>query len=108
MFLQQTLSEFDSHMICPECRLPSDHTLLTINTTIIKEHIQTKKHIIMKNSDEEKNFLAKLIESIKGLSIENISNKENLEKIVQEFTNDTEEIWFRYLKIVNITKHSKL
>jgi len=69
-------------MIFPECRLPSDHTLLTINTTIIKEHIQTKKHIIMKNSEEEKNFLAKLIEFIKGLSIEHISNKENLEKIV--------------------------
>ena len=95
-------------MIFPECRLPSDHTLLTINTTIIKEHIQTKKHIIMKNSEEEKNFLAKLIEFIKGLSIEHISNKENLEKIIQEFTDNTEEIWFRYLKIVNITKHSKL
>jgi len=95
-------------MICPECRLPSDYTPLTVDTTIIKKHIQTKKHIVIKNSEEEKNFLAKLIESIKGLSIEHISNKKNLEEIIQEFTNDTEKIWFRYLKIVNITKHLKL
>jgi len=46
---------------------------------IIEKHIQTKKHIIIKNSKEEKNFLAELIESIKGLNIEHISSKKNLE-----------------------------
>jgi len=46
---------------------------------IIEEHIQIKKCTVVKNSKEEKNFLAELIESIKGLNTEHISSKENLE-----------------------------
>ena len=72
---------------------------------IIKEHIQTKKHIIVKNSEEEKSFIAKLIETVKGLNIEQISSKEILE---QKFTDDTDKIWFKHLKTINITKYSKL
>ena len=80
MFLQPTLSEFNNHTIHPEWRLLSDHTLLTIDIAIIEEHIQTKKHTIVKNSEEEeKNFLAGFIESIKELNTEHISSKENLE-----------------------------
>jgi len=92
IFLWPTSSEFDNHTICPEWRLLLDHTLLTINIVIIEKHIQTKKHIIIKNSKEEKNFLAELIESIKGLNIEHISSKKNLEWIIQEFANDIEKI----------------
>ena len=62
----------------------------------MEKHIQTKKHIIVKNSKEEKNFLAEFIESVKELDMEHISSKENLEQIVQEFTNDMEKIWFRH------------
>jgi len=107
MFLWLISSEFDNYTICPEWRLLSDHTSLTVNIVIIEEHIQIKKCTIVKNSKEEKNFLAKFIESIKGLNIEHISSKENLEWIVQEFVDNIEKIWFRYSKIINITKHSK-
>ena len=80
IFLQPTSSEFNNHTIHPEWRLLSDHTLLTIDIAIIEEHIQTKKHTIVKNSEEEeKNFLAGFIESIKELNTEHISSKENLE-----------------------------
>jgi len=77
-------------------KLLLDHTPLTVDIVIIEEYIQTKKHTIIKNSKKEKNFLAELIESVKGLNIEYISSKENLEQIVQEFTDNT-KIWFRYL-----------
>ena len=62
-------------------KLLSDHTPLTIDIMIIEEYIQTKKHTIIKNSEEEKNFLAELIESVKGLNTKYISSKENLERI---------------------------
>ena len=74
---------------------------------IFEKHIQTKKHTIVKNSKEEKNFLNKLIELVKMLNIEYISSKENLEQMVQEFANNTDKIWFKHLKIVNITKYLK-
>ena len=68
-------------MIYPELKLLSDHTPLTIDIMIIEEYIQTKKHTIIKNSEEEKNFLAELIDSVKGLNTKYISSKENLEQI---------------------------
>ena len=39
--------------------------------------------------------------------MEHISSKENLEQIVQEFTHNTDKIWFKHSKIINITKHLK-
>jgi len=38
--------------------------------------------------------------------MENISSKEVLEQVVQEFANKMNSIW--YSKIINITKHLKL
>ena len=40
--------------------------------------------------------------------MENISSKETLDHVVQGFTDKTNNIWFKNLKIVNIMKHSKL
>ena len=80
---------------------------LTVDITITEEYIQTKKCIIVKNSKEEYNFLTKLIETIKGLNTGHILSKEILEWTIQKFANDMEKIWFKHLKIINITKHSK-
>ena len=65
------------------------NSLLVIVT---KEHIQTRKCIIVKNSKEEDKFIAELIGAIKRLNTENIPSKEVLEKIIQTFANDTDRI----------------
>ena len=108
MFLRLDLSEFDNHTIYLEWRLLSDYALLTINIEIIKEHIQTRKHTLVKKSKEEVNFITKLIRVITRLNMENIPSKEILEQIIQIFTNNMNRIWFKHSKVVNITKHSKI
>ena len=62
----------------------------------------------MPQHKEENKFITELIESIKGLNTENISNKEAFDHVVQGFADKTNSIWFKNLKIINITKHSKL
>ena len=84
-----------------------DHASLTIDISIFKEHIQTRKRMLVKNNKEEESFVNKLIEAIKRLNIENIQSKEVLEQIVHLFTSDIERIWYKCLKVINITKYSK-
>ena len=64
----------------------SDYALLIVNIAIFEEHIQTKTHTIIKNSEEEKNFLTELINSIKSLNTDHILSKKSLEQVIQEFT----------------------
>jgi len=99
--------KLDNHTIHLEWRLLSDHAPLTVNIAIFDEYIQTKKHTIVKNSKKEKNFITELIEAIKGLNMTHITSKEVLEQIINKFTDDTDKIWFKNSKIVNITKYSK-
>ena len=56
--------------------------LLTVNIAIFNKQIQTKKHMIVKNSEEKSNFLAKLSILIKRINIEYIASKKVLERIV--------------------------
>jgi len=43
----------DNYLIYPEWQLTSDYVSLTIVIPIVKEHIDTRKHTIVKNSEEE-------------------------------------------------------
>ena len=63
--------------------------------------------MLVKNSEEEKNFVKELSEAIKRLNIENIQKIEVLKHVIQSFTNDTERIWYKHSKVINITKNSK-
>jgi len=107
IFLKLDSSEHNNYSIHLEWHLTSNHALLSVDIAIFEENIQTKKHTIIKDNEEEDNFVSNLIEAIKGLNMDDIQSKKSLEYIVQTFSNYIERIWYKYLKIVNITKYSK-
>ena len=107
MFLYLNSSEHDNHHIHPDWRLTSDYAPITIDISILKKHVQTKKQSLIKNSEEETHFIDELINSIKGLNIESIQSIDTLEAIIQLITNNSDRIWHKHSKIVNIIKHSK-
>jgi len=78
-----------------------------MNIAILKEDIQMKKCTIVKNSKKEDNFIIELIKAIKRLNTENIQSKEVLKHVVQSFANYTERIWYKYSRVINITKQFK-
>ena len=92
MFLRSISSEHNNHFIHSDWRLTSDHTPLTVNIAILKEYIQTRRHMLVKNSKEEDKFVSELIVVIKRLNTENIPNKEVLEQVIQLFADFTDRI----------------
>jgi len=107
IFLHPNSEEFDNHTIYSDWRMSSDHAPIMVNIFIFEEHIQTKKQSI-KNSEEERNFITEIIESIKQMNTDHIKRNEDLEQIVQDFTYKMNDIWFKHSKIVNITRYLKL
>ena len=61
--------------------------------------------MIVKNSEEEMRFIDEIIELVKGLNMDHIGSKEDLEQLVQEFAHNMDEIQFKYSKMVNITRN---
>jgi len=82
MFLRLKFLEYDNHTIHPDWRLSLDYAPLTVNISIFKEYIQTRKYTLVKNSKEKNKFINKLIEAIKGINMENIQNEEALNQII--------------------------
>ena len=107
IFLYFSSSKMDNHMIHSDWRLTSDHTPLTIVIPIVEEHVQTKKHTIVKDSDKEHTFVKKLTKVLRNIDTSNITDMDCLNSIVIYFTSSVENIWAKYLKIINIIVYSK-
>ena len=107
MFLCFRLYELNNHTIHPEWRLISDYTCLMVTILIVEEHIQTKKHTIVKDSEEEHTFIKELIKVIRNIDINNISDVNCLDNTVHNFASSMENIQVKNLKVVNIMKYSK-
>ena len=107
MFLRPNLLELNNYMIHPEQRYSQDHTSLTVHISIGKEHIPTKRCTIIKISEEKDKFIVELINNIKKLDTKNLTSKFALNQTVQRFADKSDNIWFKYSKLINITKYSK-
>ena len=106
-FLQSSSMELNNHNIFPELWFPSNHTPLIVNIIINKIFIQDKRHIIVKNSQEEIEFLTNLIKGFRNIDTSNIPDNNSLKCIVQEYARLSELIWLKHLCLVNITRQSK-
>jgi len=87
--------------------MSSDHASLIVNILIFEKHIQTRKQMIIKNNKEEIRFIAEIIKSIKRLNMNYIESKKDLKSIIQELIHNTDKIWLKHSKVINIMKHSK-
>ena len=87
--------------------MASDHALLTIIILIIREYIQIKKCIIVKDSEKEKIFIKKVIKAIKDINTSNLLDAISLKSTVCSFAQSLDIIQEKNLKIVNIIKYSK-
>ena len=63
--------------------------------------------MLIKNNKEENKFINELIEIIKEINTANICNEFVLKQTIQKFANTIERTWYKYSKIVNITKYLK-
>ena len=107
IFLWFSSEELDNNYILLEWYLMSDHTPLPITISIFKEHIQTKKQMIVKDSNKEKAFVKELIKAISLIDTSNLSNVNLLKNIVLTLTCFIEKIWKENSKVINIIKHFK-
>jgi len=107
MFLQMNLEKFNTYTILLDLQSPSNYAPLSVNIIIRKFFIQDKRQIIIKNSEEEVVFVNKLKSRVGCINMTNIQDCELLERIFQEFVLITDELWIKYSKCINITKHSR-
>ena len=107
VFLCSSFLEFNYHYIYPEWRLLSNHAPITVDISISDKNILTKQWSLIKGSNEENWFIEDLIQVIKNLNTTSIQDAESLEEVVWYLVTRIEDIWFKHLKIVNITRHFK-
>ena len=107
IFLCFESNKLDNYAIYLEWRLISDHASLMITISTVEKHIQTKKHMIVKDSKKEHTFVKKLIKAIRNIDTDNIFNVNCLNNIICKFVSLIENIWVNNSKVVNIMKYSK-
>ena len=108
VFTRPLSMEFNCYHIHPDWRLTSNHAPITVNISIRDEYIPTKQQSLVKENNEENQFIEDLIQFTKNLNTSLIQDAEFLEEVVQLLVTNIENIWFKHSKTVNITRHSKV
>ena len=80
MFLCNSSSKLDNHLIYSDWQLSSDHVPLTIVVFITEEHINSRKCSIIKDSKEELAFIKNLTSSIRCINTSNMSDTTSLNR----------------------------
>ena len=107
MFLRYGSSKINQHSIHPDWCLTSDHAPLSIVIPIMDGIISTSKLLIQQKSKQENAFIEEVILSFKNFDTSNITNKENLEYMVNKLNLLVDQAWNKNAKHSRITKHSK-
>jgi len=107
IFLCPNSQEFDNHSIYPNWRLTSNYVPISVDISIVEEHIQTKKQSLIKNSEKKSHFIKEVILFLKSIHTHSILCVDILKMTVQMIANNIENIWQKHFKTVNITKCSK-
>jgi len=93
VFLCLSSPEFNCHCIHPNWRLSSDYALITVKVSIHEERISHTQQLLVKGSNEENQFIKKIIQIIKNMNTTIIQNTETLEEVVQSISSNIEESW---------------
>ena len=104
LFLRLSSIELNNYIILSELQFSSDYVLLTMDIIINEEFIHDKRYTIMKNSQEEIEFITDFIKGFRNINMLNIYNKNFLKHIVQEYANLLELTWLKHSCLVNITR----
>ena len=83
------------------------HAPLIINIPIVDEFINTSKSSIALNSEQEMAFVKDLITVFKNVETSNITNKDNLEDIVNRIGTSINQAWTKNAKWSRISRYSK-
>jgi len=78
-----------------------------VSIPIAEENIITSKFSIVKNSEEEENFIKDVSYIIKNIDISDLSDSNKLEDATNSLTLSLENVWRMNSKQVNIMRYSK-
>ena len=101
------MTKLNNHQIHSDLHLSSDHASLSVTIAIQDENINEVKYSIAKNSEEEANFVKKVLFAIKKIDISDLSNISKLEEVVNLLMSSINSAWNKNNKYVKITKHSQ-
>ena len=107
MFLRYGSSKINQHSVYSDWLFTSDHAPLSIVILIVDEIISTLKLSIQQKSKQENAFIEEVISSFKNFDTSNITNKEDLEYMVNKLNSLVDQVWNKNTKHSRITKHSK-
>jgi len=72
--------------------------ILSYQFTSLLRKDSFKKKVIVKNSNEKKEFVNKLKNRVENIDIANVYNCEILETIIEKIISIIKELWYKYTK----------